>query len=195
MPGQCLQTEMWKEGNRVHIQCKVGVQICGIVLPRCRFCYLITSHFYFIQVKETGDVVLAGAYVDLHEAAAAAPEKISQVCSTQDASSPFIGTTLYFRAPLLLVLGDGIRLPLKLLLFPDVQRGGALQSELVFAEIGRRIKDVGSELVKKVNAVFGWEITKDGKNAAQWSTCLSTSRHHSTASLQKAQLRKTDLTA
>ena len=41
----------------------------------------------------------------------------------------------------------------------------------MFAEIGRRIKDSGSELVKKVNTVFGWEITKDGKNAAQWSKC------------------------
>lgn len=53
---------------------------------------------------------------------------------------------------------------------PSLQ-GGGLQSELVFAEIGRRIKDLGSELVKKVNAVFGWEITKDGKKAAQWSEC------------------------
>lgn len=57
-------------------------------------------------------------------------------------------------------------------------QGGGLQSELVFAEIGRRIKDVGSELVKKVNAVFGWEITKDGKNAAQWSTCPATQTHY-----------------
>lgn len=48
----------------------------------------------------------------------------------------------------------------------------------MFAEIGRRIKDVGSELVKKVNAVFGWEITKDGKNAAQWSTCPATQTHY-----------------
>lgn len=39
----------------------------------------------------------------------------------------------------------------------------------MFAEIGRRIKDLGADLVKKVNAVFGWEITKDGRNTAQWS--------------------------
>ncbi|XP_060926924.1 peroxisomal multifunctional enzyme type 2 [Limanda limanda] len=101
LPGQSLQTEMWKEGNRIHIQCKV---------------------------KETDAVVLSGAYVDLHPAADASPESLSQ--------------------------------------------GSGLQSDLVFAEIGRRVQALGSELVKKVNAVFGWEITKDGKNTAQWTIDL-----------------------
>lgn len=65
-------------------------------------------------------------------------------------------------------------------------QGGGLLSELVFAEIGRRIKDLGSELVKKVNAVFGWEITKGGKNAAQWSKfteCIKNALKHTSSSV------------
>uniref|UniRef100_H2V180 Hydroxysteroid (17-beta) dehydrogenase 4 n=1 Tax=Takifugu rubripes TaxID=31033 RepID=H2V180_TAKRU len=96
MPGQSLQTAMWKEGSRIHIECKV---------------------------KETSDVVLSGAYVDLHQTRGKSASVSAQ--------------------------------------------GGRLQSDLVFTEIGRRISEVGPELVKKVNAVFGWEITKEGKTAAQ----------------------------
>ncbi|KAM3610602.1 uncharacterized protein V6R79_006475 [Siganus canaliculatus] len=127
MPGQSLQTEMWKEGNRIHIQCKVSIQSFP-TFGNKEGSSSDTATLTAIQVKETGDVVLAGAYVDLHGASEASPENPTQ--------------------------------------------GGGLQSELVFAEIGRRIKDVGAEMVKKVNAVFSWEITKDGKSAAQWTIDL-----------------------
>ena len=54
-----------------------------------------------------------------------------------------------------------------------------LQSDLVFAEIGRRLETMGADLVKKVNAVFFWEITKDGQIASQWgeSTHIHSQTH------------------
>ncbi|XP_048204686.1 SCP2 sterol-binding domain-containing protein 1 [Perognathus longimembris pacificus] len=46
------------------------------------------------------------------------------------------------------------------------------QSFLVFEDISHHIKEVGPQLVKKVNAIFQLDITKDGKIILQWTIDL-----------------------
>ncbi|XP_053430499.1 SCP2 sterol-binding domain-containing protein 1 [Nycticebus coucang] len=47
-----------------------------------------------------------------------------------------------------------------------------LQSFPVFQDISHHIKEVGAQLVKKVNAIFQLDITKDGKIILQWTIDL-----------------------
>uniref|UniRef100_A0A8D0L7L4 SCP2 sterol binding domain containing 1 n=1 Tax=Sphenodon punctatus TaxID=8508 RepID=A0A8D0L7L4_SPHPU len=56
---------------------------------------------------------------------------------------------------------------------PSTKAAG-LQSDLVFEEIGHRLKDVGPQLVKKVNAVFQCDITSSGRTVVQWTLDLKT---------------------
>ncbi|XP_069352518.1 SCP2 sterol-binding domain-containing protein 1 [Eulemur rufifrons] len=42
----------------------------------------------------------------------------------------------------------------------------------VFEDISHHIKQVGAQLVKKVNAIFQLDITKDGKTILQWTIDL-----------------------
>ncbi|XP_062058238.1 SCP2 sterol-binding domain-containing protein 1 [Lepus europaeus] len=46
------------------------------------------------------------------------------------------------------------------------------QSFPVCEDISRHIKDVGAQLVKKVNAIFQLDITKHGKTVLQWTIDL-----------------------
>ncbi|KAM5245584.1 LOW QUALITY PROTEIN: SCP2 sterol-binding domain-containing protein 1 [Ctenodactylus gundi] len=48
----------------------------------------------------------------------------------------------------------------------------ACQSFPVFQHISHYIKETGTQLVKKVNAIFQLDITKDGKTILQWTIDL-----------------------
>ncbi|KAM4841607.1 SCP2 sterol-binding domain-containing protein 1 [Thomomys bottae] len=46
------------------------------------------------------------------------------------------------------------------------------QSFLVFEDVSHHIKEMGPQLVKKVNAIFQLDITRDGKIILQWTIDL-----------------------
>jgi len=101
MPGETLQTDMWKEGSRVYFQ---------------------------TSVVENGNVCLSGAYVDLVDSASAETGE-----SAEDKDF--------------------------------------LQTDVIFQEIGNELKN-RQHLVKKINAILCFKITKDGKIVREWTLDL-----------------------
>ena len=51
------------------------------------------------------------------------------------------------------------------------QTTSGLKSDVLFAEISNRISNQ-PELVKKVQGIFTWNVTKDGKTVGQWTVDL-----------------------
>jgi len=100
LPGQMLETSMWKESSRVYLQCKI---------------------------VETGKLCLSGAYVDLYE------DKLGQVSGSV-----------------------------------------TLKSDTLFQLAEEKVK-ARPDLVQTINALYVYNITKNGSTVAQYTLDLSTS--------------------
>eukprot|EP00105_Crassostrea_gigas_P009550 XP_011424543.1 PREDICTED: peroxisomal multifunctional enzyme type 2 isoform X1 [Crassostrea gigas] len=227
LPGQTIQTDMWKEGSRVFFQCKV---------------------------VENGSTSLSGSYIDLHEGGA--PTKslssgslqtdalfndMAQRASSQPELAKKINAIFLFeitkdkkiaakwtadmktgggvykgepkqgKADCTLTIDDGAMMDmaagkldgqtafmkgiLKLkgnmmlaqklgeLLKPapagstqtskSSSGGSSLLSDALFEDMAKRAKSQPN-VAKKINAVFLFDITKDGKPAAKWTADMKT---------------------
>lgn len=47
--------------------------------------------------------------------------------------------------------------------------GDGLKSTIMFEQMQQMMSSAGDEIVRKVKAVYLWDITKDGKKVSQWS--------------------------
>ncbi|XP_068749860.1 peroxisomal multifunctional enzyme type 2-like [Montipora capricornis] len=110
IPGQTIQTDMWRDRNRVFFQCKV---------------------------VENGQIALSGGFVDLKDI-------------TDSKKSIPNGNALALQP-----------------------MNAELKSEAFFKEIGQRVSN-NPDLVKNVNGIFEWNVTKGGKPAGQWIVDLKT---------------------
>ncbi|EEB16259.1 estradiol 17 beta-dehydrogenase, putative [Pediculus humanus corporis] len=119
LPGQTLQTDMWREGNRIHFQTKV---------------------------IENDSVALSGGYVDLHSI----PTNLISF-NTVSAMEPSANNV----------------------------SAETLKTPKIFEEISKMIKE-DSEAAKRINAVFAYKITKDGKNVADWTVDLKNLKVYNT---------------
>lgn len=105
LPGQTMQVDMWREQNRIHVQCKN---------------------------LDTGEFILLGGYVDLNDVVSLEPSDLNK------------------------------------------NNSAALKSDAVFSKL-REYSEKTPGLSAKVNALFQWNILKNGKMAAQWTVDLRTS--------------------
>ncbi|XP_050540879.1 peroxisomal multifunctional enzyme type 2-like isoform X1 [Daktulosphaira vitifoliae] len=104
IPGQTLCTSMWREGNRIH---------------------------FITTVKETNNIVLSGAYMELHKVNIPSEAHLVLCADTRD----------------------------------------EVLSDAVFQGMQERI-DLNPSLVKTINGIFLYYITKDGKTVRSWTADL-----------------------
>ncbi len=100
-----------------------------------------------IQVVETGKECLSGGYIDLTDTVSPAVDVSISIFRVLAHAR----TILCLHAPQSVVAG--------------------LQSTAIFEQLKEHLSS-SPDIVKKVKAIFMWNITKDGKTVAKWSKIL-----------------------